>query len=121
MNQRLVQRMLEKEGHDVVVVGNGLEALEALKQQAFDLVLMDVQMPLMDGIEATKAIREAEALTKAHIPIIALTAHAMKGDQDRCHCRWHGRISFQADPRGRFAQYGADLCQKGVRGPWLPV
>jgi CheY-like chemotaxis protein len=84
VNQRLVQRILEKEGHDIVVVANGREALEALKKDAFDLVLMDVQMPLMDGLEATKAIRESEALTKIHIPIVALTAHAMKGDQDRC-------------------------------------
>jgi signal transduction histidine kinase/CheY-like chemotaxis protein len=91
VNQRLVQRILEKAGHHVVVVGNGREALEALvksevllKRDAFDLVLMDVQMPVMDGIEATKAIRQAEALTKTHIPIVALTAHAMKGDQDRC-------------------------------------
>jgi len=68
----------------VVVVGNGREALEALKREAFDLVLMDVQMPEMDGIEATRAIRESEALTGAHIPIVALTAHAMKSDQDRC-------------------------------------
>jgi two-component system, sensor histidine kinase and response regulator len=84
VNQRLVQRILEKEGHDVIVVANGREVLEALKSDTFDLVLMDVQMPLMDGIEATKAIRATEALTKTHIPIVALTAHAMKGDQDRC-------------------------------------
>jgi two-component system, sensor histidine kinase and response regulator len=89
VNQRLVQRILEKEGHDVIVVANGREALEALKLAAlkkdtFDLVLMDVQMPLMDGIEAVTAIRKAEALTKAHTPIVALTAHAMKGDRDRC-------------------------------------
>jgi two-component system sensor histidine kinase/response regulator len=89
VNQRLVQRILEKEGHDVIVVANGREALEALKLAAlkndtFDLVLMDVQMPLMDGIEAATAIRKAEVLTKAHIPIVALTAHAMKGDRDRC-------------------------------------
>ena len=89
MNQRLVQRILEKEGQDVIVVANGREALEALKLAAlkndtFDLVLMDVQMPLMDGIEAATAIRKAEVLTKAHIPIVALTAHAMKGDRDRC-------------------------------------
>jgi CheY-like chemotaxis protein len=58
--------------------------LEALKQHTFDLVLMDVQMPQMDGFEATRAIRKSEMLTKTHIPIIALTAHAMKGDQDRC-------------------------------------
>ncbi len=84
VNQRLVQRILEKEGHDVLVVANGRDVLEALKNETFDLVLMDVQMPLMDGIETTKAIRHAEALTHAHIPIVALTAHAMKGDQDRC-------------------------------------
>ncbi len=84
VNQRLVQRILEKEGHYVIVVGNGQEALEALRQQTFDLVLMDVQMPGMDGFEATSAIREGEALTKTHLPIIALTAHAMKGDRDRC-------------------------------------
>jgi CheY-like chemotaxis protein len=84
VNQRVVLRVLEKVGHKVVVVGNGADAVETLKRQAFDLVLMDVQMPVMDGIEATKTIRQSEALTKAHIPIIALTAHAMKGDQERC-------------------------------------
>ncbi len=89
VNQRLVQRMLEKEGHDVVVVGNGLEVLNALKAEvlkdsAFDLILMDVQMPGMDGLEAASAIRESEIRTSRHIPIIALTAHAMKGDEDRC-------------------------------------
>jgi signal transduction histidine kinase/CheY-like chemotaxis protein len=84
VNQHLVQRILEKEGHYVLVVANGWDVLEALKNETFDLVLMDVQMPLMDGIETTKVIRAAEALTQAHIPIVALTAHAMKGDQDRC-------------------------------------
>jgi two-component system, sensor histidine kinase and response regulator len=84
VNQRLVQRVLEKEGHDVVAVGNGREAVEALKNASFDLVLMDVQMPGMDGLEATQAIRESERLSSAHVPIIALTAHAMKGDRERC-------------------------------------
>jgi CheY-like chemotaxis protein len=84
VNQRLVQRVLEREGHAVVVVGNGREALLALQKASFDLVLMDVQMPEMDGLEATRAIREMEGLTKMHVPIIALTAHAMKGDRDRC-------------------------------------
>jgi two-component system sensor histidine kinase/response regulator len=84
VNQRLVQRVLEKEGHDVVAVGNGREAVEALKNASFDLVLMDVQMPGMDGLEATQAIRESERLSSTHVPIIALTAHAMKGDQERC-------------------------------------
>ena len=84
VNQRLVQRILEKEGYRVVVVGNGREALEALQKQVFDLVLMDVQMPEMDGLEATGAIREYESLTGAHIPIVALTAHALKSDLEKC-------------------------------------
>jgi two-component system sensor histidine kinase/response regulator len=84
VNQRLVQRILEKEGYQVVVVGNGREVLEALQKQAFDLVLMDVQMPEMDGLEATGAIRENEILTGSHIPIVALTAHALKSDLEKC-------------------------------------
>jgi len=84
VNQRLVQRILEKEGHQVVVVGNGREAVDLWSKQSFDLILMDVQMPQMDGLEATRAIRESEKPTNAHTPIVALTAHAMKGDQDRC-------------------------------------
>jgi CheY-like chemotaxis protein len=84
VNQRLVVRLLEKSGHQVVVVNNGLEALAALDQESFDLVLMDVQMPEMDGFEATAAIREKEKESGTHQQIIALTAHAMKGDRDRC-------------------------------------
>jgi CheY-like chemotaxis protein len=77
-------RLLEKQGHTVVVVGNGRAALAVLAQQSFDLALMDVQMPEMDGLEVTTAIRERERATGTHIPIIAMTAHAMKGDQERC-------------------------------------
>jgi len=84
VNQRLATRMLEKRGHRVVVAANGLQALEALDKDAFDLVLMDVQMPEMGGMEATAKIREKETLTGKHQPVIALTAHAMKGDQERC-------------------------------------
>jgi PAS domain S-box-containing protein len=84
VNQRLVARLLEKRGHRVTVTANGREAVEALADQTFDLVLMDVQMPEMDGFEATALIREKEKHNGAHIPIIALTAHAMKGDKDRC-------------------------------------
>jgi PAS domain S-box-containing protein len=84
VNQRLVSRLLEKRGHRVTVTANGREAVEALANQTFDLVLMDVQMPEMDGFEATMAIREREKHNGAYIPIIALTAHAMKGDKDRC-------------------------------------
>jgi CheY-like chemotaxis protein len=84
VNQRLATRLLEKRGHEVIVVENGQEALAALEQSSFDLVLMDVQMPLVDGIEATLAIRAKETGTSFHQRVIALTAYAMKGDQERC-------------------------------------
>ncbi|MBF0508581.1 MAG: response regulator [Deltaproteobacteria bacterium] len=84
INQRLAQTMLEGRGHTVSIVNNGAEALNTLDSFTFDLVLMDVQMPVMDGITATKKIREKEKLTGGHIPIIAMTAFAMKSDQDRC-------------------------------------
>ncbi len=84
MNRHVASRILEKEGHQVVSAENGRMALAALKAQAFDLVLMDVQMPEMDGLSATRAIRKQEEQTSAHIPIIAMTAHAMSGDRERC-------------------------------------
>jgi PAS domain S-box-containing protein len=87
VNQTLVVRLLGKAGHNVVVAENGKEALAALAKAgpgAFDLVLMDVQMPEMDGFEAAAAIREKERGTGTHLPIVAMTAHAMKGDRDRC-------------------------------------
>jgi two-component system sensor histidine kinase/response regulator len=83
VNQRLAMRMLEKQGHTVVVAGDGVAALAALERGRFDVVLMDVQMPLMDGVEATAAIRKGEGATGQHIPIIAMTAHAMSGDRQR--------------------------------------
>jgi CheY-like chemotaxis protein len=84
VNQRLVARLLEKRGHCVTLVGNGIEALVALEENSYDLVLMDVQMPEMDGFEATCELRKRERLTELHTPVIALTAHAMKGDRERC-------------------------------------
>ena len=84
VNQQLAVKTLQKRGHTVVVAGNGREALAALEQETVDLVLMDVQMPEMDGFAATAAIREREKGTGRHIPIVALTAHAMKGDRERC-------------------------------------
>jgi signal transduction histidine kinase/DNA-binding response OmpR family regulator len=83
-NQRVATLILAKSGHFVTVAANGLEAVEALKQNTFDLILMDLQMPLMDGLQATAAIRSAEAGTSRRVPIIAMTAHAMKEDQSRC-------------------------------------
>ncbi len=84
VNQRLATRLLEKRGHRVAVACNGREALDALEKEKFDLVFMDVQMPEMDGMEATAAIREKEKNSGLHQPVIALTAHAMKGDRDKC-------------------------------------
>jgi CheY-like chemotaxis protein len=83
VNQRIASAVLQKRGHRVTIANNGREALVAYERENFDLVLMDVQMPEMDGLEATAAIREREAFTKVHMPIIALTAHAMKGDRER--------------------------------------
>jgi signal transduction histidine kinase/CheY-like chemotaxis protein len=84
VNQLLATRLLEKRGYLVRVVGNGRLALEASAKDTFDLVLMDVQMPEMDGIEATNAIREREVRTGIHLYVIGVTAHAMKGDRERC-------------------------------------
>jgi PAS domain S-box-containing protein len=84
VNQKLAVRLLEKRGHSVVVVGNGKEALVALDGGAFDLVLMDVMMPEMDGFEATGHVRAREKRAGGHVPIVAMTAHAMKGDRERC-------------------------------------
>jgi two-component system, sensor histidine kinase and response regulator len=84
VNQRLALRMLQKHGHAVTVAANGVEVLSALKESTFDLILMDIQMPELDGLETTRAIREHEKITGAHLPIIALTAHALQGDRERC-------------------------------------
>ena len=84
VNQIVTVRLLENAGHTVAVASNGMEALEALERQSFDLVLMDLQMPVMDGLEASRSIRKKERGSGNHLPIIALTAHALKGDEDRC-------------------------------------
>jgi len=85
VNQLLAVRMLEKQGYSVSLANNGKEALSALERGKFDVVLMDVQMPEMDGFEATAAIREREKATAApHQIVIAMTAHAIAGDRERC-------------------------------------
>jgi CheY-like chemotaxis protein/HPt (histidine-containing phosphotransfer) domain-containing protein len=84
VNQAVAVRMLERMGHFSVVANNGHEALALLAAQSFDLVLMDVQMPEMDGLMTTEKIRESERQTQMHMPIIAMTAYAMKGDRERC-------------------------------------
>ena len=84
INQLLALRLLEKQGHTVMIVGNGQEALDAIALEHFDIVLMDVQMPIMGGFEVTEAIRAQEREGSSRLPIIAMTANAMKGDRERC-------------------------------------
>jgi CheY-like chemotaxis protein len=84
VNQRLAMRLLEKRGHSVVVAGNGRETFAAFESGGFDLILMDLQMPEMDGFEATAAIRDRDREGGNRISIVALTAHAMKGDREKC-------------------------------------
>ena len=84
VNQKLAVAVLEIQGHRVTIANNGRDALAALETDKFDLILMDVQMPEMDGLEATVAIRTREKRTGCHVPIIAMTAHALKGDRRRC-------------------------------------
>ena len=104
VNQRVAAGLLTKRGHQVTVVANGREALEALQAGAFELVLMDVQMPDMDGFEATAAIREWERATGRRVRIVAMTAHAMKGDKERCLAAgMDGYLSKPIDQRSLYA------------------
>jgi CheY-like chemotaxis protein len=84
VNQRLAARLLEKQGHTVWVASNGREALDVLDRERFDVALLDVQMPEVDGFEATAQIRAREQTAGGHLPIVAMTAHAMSGDRERC-------------------------------------
>jgi CheY-like chemotaxis protein len=96
VNQVVAARLLERRGHEVTVVANGREAVAAVERENYDLVLMDVQMPEMDGFEATAAIRQTEAGTGRHLPIFAMTARAMKGDAE--HCRLAGMDGYLPKP-----------------------
>ncbi|MFI5128001.1 MAG: response regulator, partial [Candidatus Acidiferrales bacterium] len=84
VNRQLARRLLEKRGYTVIIAKNGIEALEVVEREEIDMVLMDVQMPEMDGLEAIRAIRSNEKISKRHLPIISLTAHVMKGDREKC-------------------------------------
>ncbi len=100
VNQKVALRILQKQGHRVVVAATGRDALEKAAGQAFDVILMDVQMPDMDGLEATRAIRERERVTGGHVPVLAMTAHAMKGDRERCIAAgMDGYVSKPVRPR----------------------
>jgi signal transduction histidine kinase/CheY-like chemotaxis protein/ligand-binding sensor domain-containing protein len=122
VNQVLTSRILEEEGHTVVLAGNGWEALEALDKQKFDLVVMDVSMPEMDGFEAVTAIRTREEKTGSHIPIIAVTAHAMKGDRERClEAGMDAYISKPIRPEELFREiYACTQPTEGDRPPTTP-
>jgi two-component system, sensor histidine kinase and response regulator len=98
-------RLLEKQGYQVTIAGNGREALRALEQQDFDLVLMDIQMPELNGFEATAAIREKEQATGRRQVIVAMTAHALKGDRERClEAGMDGYVSKPIQPRELFEE-----------------
>jgi CheY-like chemotaxis protein len=104
VNQRVAVGLLAKRGHDVTVANNGIEALGALERQAFDVVLMDVQMPELGGFEATAEIRHRERESGGHTRIVAITAHAMKGDRERCLAAgMDGYLSKPIDPATLYA------------------
>lgn len=116
VNQKLAVRLLEKRGHQVTVVTNGKEVVDAVSRGGFDVVLMDVQMPEMDGLEATGVIRARERGTDIHIPIIAMTAHAMKGDRELCLNS--GMDGYVCKPL-QFAEL-FDAIESSARGPTNP-
>jgi two-component system sensor histidine kinase/response regulator len=118
VNQILARRLLEKCGYSVAVAGDGRAALAALDHETFDIVFMDVQMPDMDGFEATAAIRRKEQTTGAHIPIVAMTAHALKGDQDRCLAAgMDAYISKPIRQKELYATIESILCRNLVTEP----
>jgi len=116
VNQRVASGMLERLGHQPALAANGREALALLERERFDLVLMDVQMPELDGLETTAAIRERERDTGAHVPIVALTAHAMKGDAEKCLAAgMDGYLAKPLQPKALETAIAAALT--GTRGP----
>jgi CheY-like chemotaxis protein len=104
VNQRIAMGLLSRRGHTVTVVANGVDAVTAAARESYDVILMDVQMPVMDGLEATAIIRDAERRTPHRARIIAMTAHAMAGDRERCLAAgMDGYVSKPIDPRALFA------------------
>jgi CheY-like chemotaxis protein len=100
VNQEVAVHLIERRGHSVIVAENGREAVEAIERHKFDLVLMDVQMPEMGGLEATRVIREKEKGSGHHLPIIAMTAHAMQGDREQCiESGMDGYLAKPIDPK----------------------
>ena len=121
VNQRVAVGLLTRRGHDVTVASDGVEALAALADAAFDIVLMDVQMPNLGGFEATKMIRAREQGTSSHVRIVAMTAHAMSGDRERClDAGMDGYLSKPIDPRMLFAVVEDDAPVLGAALPAWP-
>jgi two-component system sensor histidine kinase/response regulator len=125
VNQRVTRGILEKAGHRVTIACTGREALRLLDEQAFDIVFMDVQMPEMDGFAATRSIRRAEWGTARHLPIVAMTAHAMTGDRERCvEAGMDAYVSKPVNAQSLLdivEEYAADSgCTLAVMAPALP-
>jgi CheY-like chemotaxis protein len=119
VNRLLVTALLTKRGYTVLTAVNGREALAAVTRDVFDIVLMDVQMPEMDGLEATAAIRKLETVTGTHVPIIALTAHAMKGDREICLAA--GMDEYLSKPINAEQLFALVEAMTGARGTVSPV
>jgi CheY-like chemotaxis protein len=116
VNQLLVVRLLQARGHDVFVVNDGRAALDAIESHVFDLILMDIQMPEMDGLEAARMVREREQPGRPAAPIIAMTAHAMKGDRDKCMAAgMRGYISKPIQPELLFELMEEVMAQAAER------
>jgi CheY-like chemotaxis protein len=90
MNQTLARGILSHHGHQLTIANNGCEAIDAYQDELFDVILMDVQMPVKDGFAATAEIRNLERMNGTRTPIVAMTAHAMQGDRERCLAAGHG-------------------------------
>jgi len=117
-NQKLVVALLEQQGHRVTLASDGKQALARAAEEDFDLILMDVQMPEMSGLEASAAIRERETGTRAHVPIVALTAHAMTGDRERCLAAgMDGYVSKPLRPDELFAAIETALAPSAGQDP----
>ena len=129
-NQQLVDHLLRRRGHDVVVARDGRKALEALDHSSFDLMLLDIQMPEFDGFQVIEALRRREQTAGGHLPVVALTAHAMKGDRERC--LQAGMDDYLSKPirsaelfavidrvlAGRPASEAPARLDRGARRPW---
>jgi PAS domain S-box-containing protein len=114
VNQEVAVHLIERRGHSVIVAENGRQAIEALERHKFDLVLMDVQMPEMGGLEATRIIRDKEKATGQHLPIIAMTAHAMQGDREQClEAGMDGYLAKPIDPK-TFLQTVEGISERAV-------